>query len=155
MTFRHPDPPRPPASPRPLLVALAALLASEIFHIAATLQNHSEPQAPHPFGPAAHVASAVLTAALMVWVGRRGPLAAPLTALAGGSVAVAAIAYHVIPTQLAFNNPFAHGATGLQWLSVFVGIAAGISCVVVGLRATRWPVTDGEPAPGVRAKDFS
>ena len=91
MTFRHPDPPRPPASPRPLLVALAALLASEIFHIAATLQNHSEPQAPHPFGPAAHVASAVLTAALMVWVGRRGPLAAPLTALAGGSVAVAAI----------------------------------------------------------------
>ena len=97
----------------------------------------------------------VLTAALMVWIGRRGPLADPLSALAGGSVAVAAIAYHVIPTQLAFNNPFAHGATGLQWLSVFVGIAAGISCVVVGLRATRWPVTDGEPAPGVRAKDFS
>ena len=155
MTSGGPGSPGPPVSSRSLLVALAALLASEVFHIAATLQNHSEPQAPHPFGPAAHVAGSVLTAALMVWVGRRGPLAAPLTALAGGSVAVAAIAYHVIPTQLAFNNPFAHGATGLQWLSVFVGIAAGISCVVVGLRATRWPVTDGEPAPGVRAKDFS
>lgn len=150
MTFRPPGSAGPPSSLRPLLDALAALLASEVFHIAATLQNHSEPQAPHPFGPSAHVASAVITAALMVWVGRRGRLAAPLTALAGAFMAVVAIADHIIPIQWSFNTPYAHGATGLQWLSVFVGIAAGAGGVA-GLRAMRAPVRAGEPAARVTA----
>ena len=119
---------------RSLISCLTALLAAEILHIGATVANHNQPHAHHGYGPALHVGGVVVTIALLTWTAREGRLAGLLTARLGGVIAVGAVAYHVLPGDLGFNNSFAEGATALQWVSVALGVTVGVTCVVVGLR---------------------
>ncbi len=121
----------------PLISSLSALLVAELLHIGATLANLNEPHAHHGYGPALHVGGVIVTIALLYWTFRGGRLAGLLTAGLGGAIAVAAVVYHVLPGNLGFNNPFAEGATPLQWLSVALGIIVGAICVVVGLSSHR------------------
>ncbi|MFN8024743.1 MAG: hypothetical protein U0Q03_24650 [Acidimicrobiales bacterium] len=120
---------------------LVALLTTELAHIAATLANDGEPTAQHDgFGPPAHALSVLMTIGLLVWARRGRPHAHLLTAVAGGSVVAAALIYHVLPIDSGYLNPFSEGATTVQWITVWAGIAAGLWCVaagVVGLRGDR------------------
>jgi peptidoglycan/LPS O-acetylase OafA/YrhL len=122
----------------PLMLPLAALLTTQVFHIAATVANDGEPTAHHAeIGPPAHIAATLFTMALLVWVRRRGPHSAALTAATGAAVVIAAVLYHVLPVESDFTNPFWDGATTAQQISVLAGIIAGTWCLVRGLRADR------------------
>lgn len=123
------------APQRKLLASLTLLLLSEALHIAATLLNRGQPAAHHNAGPAVHVTVLIVTLLVMVWVARGLPGGAVATAVLGGGVALAAVVYHVLPADLGFNNPVAVGGTTLQWVSVAVGIVAGLVCVATGVRA--------------------
>lgn len=130
-----------PAEARsPLVLPLTALFATQVFHIAATVANDGEPTAHHAqIGPPAHVAAALCTIGLLVWVRRRRPRGAELTAAIGTAVVIAAVIYHVLPVESDFTNPFWDGATTAQQMSVVAGIIAGTWCVVRGLCAGRRP----------------
>jgi hypothetical protein len=118
-----------------LTAPLTALLATEVFHIAATVANDGHPAAHHAqLGRAAHVAAVLVTVGLLVWTRRRGKQAAALTAVAGAAVVVAAVLYHVLPIESDVTNPFWDGATVAQQISVVAGIAAGAWCVAAGVR---------------------
>jgi hypothetical protein len=126
---------------RPLVLALIALLATELFHMAATLANDGEPKAHHAqLGPPLHICAVVVTIGLIVWVMRRGAHGPALTAAIGAAVIFAAVTYHMLPIESDFNNRFwdsADPATLAQKWSVVAGIVASAACVVAGLRAHR------------------
>jgi peptidoglycan biosynthesis protein MviN/MurJ (putative lipid II flippase) len=121
---------------RRLTSPVAALLATELFHIAATLANDGQPTAHHAhLGPPAHVLAAVLTAGLLIWIRQERSHARTLTAIAGFAVVAAAMIYHVLPIESDYLNPFKEGATAAQWISVVLGVLAGVWCTAVALRA--------------------
>lgn len=123
---------------RRLTIPVTALLATEVFHIAATLANDGQPTAHHAnFGPPAHILAVVFTAGLLVWIRLGRPHARTLTAIAGAAVVGAAAIYHIAPIESDYLNPFRDGATAAQWVSVGAGLAAGVWCIAVGLRAPR------------------
>ena len=134
---------------RRLAVPLAALLATQAFHIAATVANDGEPTAHHAgVGPPLHIAAVLATVGLLTWIRRRGPYGDVLTACAGAAVALAAVVYHLLPFETDVTNPFWDGATRLQQVSVFAGIVAGAWCVVRGLHTGPRPASARRSARG-------
>ena len=75
---------------------------------------------------------------------RRRPWGPTLSAINGVATGAGFLLYHGLPEQMSWNNPYWGDASGtpLQWLSVWVVVAAGIWCAVAA-RAVERPAAAG------------
>lgn len=121
--------PRGNGPARPLWLAAMAVVILTLLHDLDHLRQGRElPGALNLIGAIGTISSIVI----LVWVGRRGALAAQGAGLFGAATAFGLIAIHVVPRWSFISDPYAEAHVDIwSWLGLAALIAAGIALAAV------------------------